>query len=54
MGLNNGFEAPDLEGSLITSHMHGPNLGPIDDEIQAKQHYYEMRLSSLWVLLDFE
>ncbi len=37
MDLNNGPKALDLEGSLITPHMDGPNLGPIDVEIQAKQ-----------------
>ncbi len=37
MDLNNGFEALDLEGSVITPHMDGLNLGPIDDEAQAKQ-----------------
>jgi len=37
MDLNNGPKALDLEGSLITPHMDGPNLGPIDVETQAKQ-----------------
>ncbi len=37
MDLNNGLEAPNLEGSLITPHMDGSDLGPIDDEAQAKQ-----------------
>jgi len=37
MGLNNGLKAPNLEGSLVTPHMDGLDLGPIDDEIQAKQ-----------------
>jgi hypothetical protein len=37
MGLNNGLKAPNLEGSLITPHMDGLDLGPIDDEVQAKQ-----------------
>jgi hypothetical protein len=37
MDLNNGHEAPNLEGSLVTPHRDGPNLGPIDDEAQAKQ-----------------
>jgi hypothetical protein len=37
MDLNNGLEALDLEGSLIITHMDGPDLGPIDDGVQAKQ-----------------
>jgi hypothetical protein len=37
MDLNNGLEAPDLERSLIIPHMDGLDLGPIDDEAQAKQ-----------------
>jgi hypothetical protein len=32
MDLNNGPEAPDLEGSLVIPHMDGLDLGPIDDE----------------------
>jgi hypothetical protein len=37
MDLNNGLEALDLEGSLITPHMDGLDLSPIDDGVQAKQ-----------------
>jgi len=37
INLNNGPNAPNLEGSLITPHMDGLDLGPIDDEVQTKQ-----------------
>jgi hypothetical protein len=37
MDLKNGPKAPNLEGSLITPHMDGLHLGPIDDGAQAKQ-----------------
>jgi hypothetical protein len=37
MDLNNGPKALDLEGSLVTPHMDGLDLGPIDDEAQTKQ-----------------
>jgi hypothetical protein len=35
--LNNGSKVLDLEGSLVIPHMDGPDLGPINDEVQAKQ-----------------
>jgi hypothetical protein len=44
MDLNNGHEVPNLEESLITPHMDGPNLGPIDDEVQEKQ----LKRENMW------
>jgi hypothetical protein len=37
MDLNNGPNAPNLEGSLVTPHMDELDLGLIDDEVQTKQ-----------------
>jgi hypothetical protein len=37
MDLNNGLEAPDLEGSLVIPHMDRPDLGPIAKKLKREK-----------------
>ncbi len=48
MELNNGPKALDLEGSLVTPHVDGLDLGPINDEVQRKQLKREKMWNYKW------